>query len=164
MEIYTVYPWHYFSRLSKRWFEAKVRDVCPIFSAVTDWDQARELPMRQLPHPGTGSFWRQNELGPWRSKYRIIFTVLVPPPLVSVKRSELIVTLELIFWRPQRDRLGKLSRTVFKMAPWCLTPKTIGLWQETITQSFSKFLHGMMLYFGIFPFFQGIFPSTCGMF
>ena len=37
--------------------------------------------------------WRQNELGPWRSKSRITFTVLVPPTLVSVKRLALIVTV-----------------------------------------------------------------------
>ena len=47
---------------------------------------------KTVPPPWDWHPWRQNELGPWRSKSRIIFTVLVPPPLVSVKRLALIVT------------------------------------------------------------------------
>ena len=41
-----------------------------------------------------------------------------------------------IFCRPQRDRLGRLSFMVLKQpALWCLTPRTIGLWQEMFIQS-----------------------------
>ena len=47
---------------------------------------------KTVPPPWDWLPWRQTELGPWRSKSRIIFTVLVPPPLVSVKRLALIVT------------------------------------------------------------------------
>ena len=47
---------------------------------------------KTVPPPWDWLPWRENELGPWRSKSRIIYTVLVPPPLVSVKRLALIVT------------------------------------------------------------------------
>ena len=57
---------------------------------------------------------RENELGPRRSRSQIIFAVLVPPLYVAVQAPALIVTKKLIFWRPQRDRLGKLSLAVFK--------------------------------------------------
>ena len=54
MEIYTVYPWHCFQRLSER-SKANAIDGCLLFSAIKDWDQARDHPIKRFPHPGTGS-------------------------------------------------------------------------------------------------------------
>ena len=48
--------------------------------------------------------------------------------------------------------------------PLVLDAKNDWTLEEKFTQSFLKFLDDMTLYLVVFPFFQGIFPSTYGMF
>ena len=48
---------------------------------------------KTVPPPWDWLLRRENELGPRRSKSRIIFAVLVPPLYVAVQEPALIVTL-----------------------------------------------------------------------
>ena len=72
--------------------EAKVRDECPLFSAVTDWIRPESILQDSSPSSGPPTFRRQ--IGPklWRSGSRTLSMVLVPATLVSAKRLALIVT------------------------------------------------------------------------
>ena len=96
---------------------------------------------KTVPPPWDWLLRRENELGPRRSKSQIILAVLVPPLYVAVQAPALIVTLKLIFWRPQRDRLGKLSRAVFKRSgPLVISAKPVSTLEKEREAEFYLFL------------------------